>query len=172
VIAEFEEPKLSIATDDWRGGGMPGPVKIDKGLEAMEATLTMGGHTAGLIRTFGTTDVAGVPCDWSAPIRPTTAPAQSVEIYLGGRFTEIDLGKAKAGDDTEHKYKVAVAYYRRVVDGVEEVEIDMLAGVFRAGTTVVCRDHGDPDRLTDRPSRVRFLIRFGDSEDILRIATE
>jgi hypothetical protein len=21
VIAEFEEPKLSIATDDWRGGG-------------------------------------------------------------------------------------------------------------------------------------------------------
>ncbi|MDK4806071.1 MAG: phage major tail tube protein [Novosphingobium aromaticivorans] len=132
VIGEYEEPKLALSTDDWRGGGMLGPVKIDKGLEAMEATLTMGGHTAGLIRTFGTTDVAGVPLRLVGAYQADDGtPAQSVEIYLGGRFTEIDLGKAKAGDDTEHKYKVAVAYYRRVVDGVEEVEIDMLAGVFR-----------------------------------------
>jgi P2 family phage contractile tail tube protein len=43
------------------------------------------------------------------------------------------LGKSKAGDDTEHKYSLAVAYYRRVVDGVEEVEIDMLSGLFRVG---------------------------------------
>jgi P2 family phage contractile tail tube protein len=38
VIGEYEEPKLALSTDDWRGGGMLGPVKIDKGLEAMEAT--------------------------------------------------------------------------------------------------------------------------------------
>ena len=24
-IAEFEEPKLALATEDWRGGGMIGP---------------------------------------------------------------------------------------------------------------------------------------------------
>jgi len=28
---------------------------------------------------------------------------------------------------------MAVAYYRRVVDGVEEVEIDMLAGIYKFG---------------------------------------
>jgi P2 family phage contractile tail tube protein len=121
VIAEFEEPKLSIATDDWRGGGMPGPIKIDKGLEAMEATLTMGGHTATLIRTFGTTDVAGVPLRLVGAYQADDgSPPQSVEIYLGGRFTEIDLGKSKAGDDTEHKYTLPLSYYRRVVDGVDE----------------------------------------------------
>jgi hypothetical protein len=63
----------------------------------------MGGHTAGLIRTFGTTDVAGVPLRLVGAYQADDGtPAQSVEIYLGGRFTEIDLGKAKAGDDTEH----------------------------------------------------------------------
>jgi P2 family phage contractile tail tube protein len=61
------------------------------------------------------------------------SPPQSVEIYLGGRFTEIDLGKSKAGDDTEHKYTLPLSYYRRVVDGVDEVEIDMLSGLFRVG---------------------------------------
>jgi P2 family phage contractile tail tube protein len=58
------------------------------------------------------------------------SPAQAVEIYVGGRFTEIDMGKDKPGDATEHKYTCAVAYYRRVVDGRTEVEIDMLRGVF------------------------------------------
>jgi len=132
VIGEFEEPKLALSTNDWRGGGMIGPIKIDKGLEPMEATVTMGGHTAELIRTFGTTDVAGAPLRLVGAYQADDgSAAQAVEIYLGGRYTEIDLGKSKAGDDTEHKYKCAVAYYRRVVDGVEEVEIDMIAGVFR-----------------------------------------
>jgi hypothetical protein len=134
TIGEFEEPKLAIATDDWRGGGMIGSVKVDKGLEAMEASVTMGGHTAELIRTFGTTDVAGTPLRLVGAYQADDgSAAQAVEIFLGGRFTEIDLGKSKAGDDTEHKYKLPVAYYRRVVDGVEEIEIDMVAGVFRVG---------------------------------------
>ncbi|PTR05478.1 MULTISPECIES: phage major tail tube protein [unclassified Novosphingobium] len=132
VIGEFEEPKLAIATDDWRGAGMIGPIKIDKGLEAQEATLTMGGHAPELIRMFGTTDVAGAPLRLVGAYQADDgSAAQSVNIFLGGRFTEIDLGKSKAGDETEHKYKCAVAYYRREVDGVEEVEIDMISGVFR-----------------------------------------
>lgn len=32
TVAEFEEPKLAIATEEWRGGGMLGPVMLDKGL--------------------------------------------------------------------------------------------------------------------------------------------
>lgn len=130
-IAEFEEPKLAIATDDWRGGGMLGPVKMDMGLEAQEATLTMGGHTASLIRKFGTTAVDGVQLRLVAAYRADDGTAaQAVEIYLGGRFSEIDLGKGKPGEGTEHKYTVPVAYYRRVVDGVVEVTIDMVNGIF------------------------------------------
>lgn len=131
VIGEFEEPKLAIATDDWRGGGMLGPVKLDMGLEGMEASLTMGGHEASLIRKFGTTQVDGVRVRLVGAYQADDGTAaQAVECYIGGRFTEIDLGKSKAGDNTEHKYKVPLAYYRRVVDGRDEVEIDMLAGIF------------------------------------------
>lgn len=130
-VAEFEEPKLALSTEDLRSGGMLGTVKLDKGLEAMEATLTMGGHVASLIRKFGTTDVEGTRVRLVAAYRADDgSAAQAVEIYLGGRFSEIDLGKSKPGDDTEHKYTFQIAYYRRVVDGSTEVEIDMLAGVF------------------------------------------
>jgi len=131
VIAEFEEPKLAIATEDWRGGGMPGSIKIDMGLEPMEAKLKMGGHEVELIRRFGTTRVDGVRLRLvGAYQRDDGGAAQSVEVYIGGRFTEIGLGTSKAGDDTEHEYTVALSYYRREVDGRTEVEIDMVAGTF------------------------------------------
>lgn len=130
-VASFEEPALAIAMEEYRGGGMPGPVQIDRGLQAMQATLTMGGHTKALIRKFGTTNVEGVRLRLvSAFQRDDGSRAEAVEIYIGGRFSEIGFGTSSAGEDTEHEYTVPLAYYRRVVDGRTEVEIDMVAGRF------------------------------------------
>lgn len=130
-IAEFTEPKLVIKMEEHRAGGMLGPVMLDQGLEALEAEITMTSHVKENIRQFGTTDVAGIRTRLVGAYRRDdgTTP-QAVEIYLGGRFKEFDMGGSKAGDDTEHKYMFPCSYYRRVVDGRTEIEIDMLAGIF------------------------------------------
>lgn len=130
-VAEFEEPKLALATEDYRGGGMLGPVKIDLGLELMEAKLKMGGHVASLFRKFGTTQIDGVRVRLTGAYQADNgSAAEAVEIYIGGRFAEIDPGTAKPGDDTEHEFMLPLAYYRREVNGRVEIEIDMIAGVF------------------------------------------
>ncbi|NBC35536.1 phage major tail tube protein [Novosphingobium sp. FSY-8] len=134
IASEFEEPKLAIAMEDMRNGGMIGPVKVDRGLEAMEASATMSGHVVELIRNFGTTDIEGTRLRFVGAYQSDDgSAAQAVEIYMGGRFQEIDFGKAKPKDGTEHKFKLPLNYYRRVVDGTTEVEIDMLNGVFIVG---------------------------------------
>lgn len=134
--SEFEEPTLAIATEDYRGGGMIGSVKIDLGLEPMEATLKMGGHEAALIRKFGTTQVDGVRVRLTGAYQADDgSAAEAVECYIGGRFTEITPGTAKPGDDTEQEFKVALSYYRREVNGRPEVEIDMVAGKFMVDGT-------------------------------------
>lgn len=134
VIAEFEQPKLAVEMEDHRGGGMLGNVKLDKGLDVGEATLTLSGHEVALFRYFGTTDVGGVPLRLVGAYRADNgSSAQAVEIYINGRFSEIDEGKSKAGEATEHKYTVPWVYYRRVVDGVTEIEIDIINGVFIVG---------------------------------------
>jgi phage contractile tail tube protein, P2 family len=131
TIAQFEQPTLAIATEEWRGGGMLGPVMVDMGLNAMEAKLTMGGHTAALIRKFGTTKVDGVRLRLVGAYQADDgSAAQAVECFVGGRFSEIGFGTDKAGEDTEHEYTVPLAYYRREVDGRTEVEIDMISGRF------------------------------------------
>lgn len=129
--SEFEEPPIAIATEDYRGAGMVGGVKIDLGVEMMEATLKMGGHETDLFRKFGETRVDGVRVRLTGAYKADDGGlAQAVEVNIGGRFTEITPGTSKAGDDTEHEFKVACAYYRRVVNGRVEIEIDMVNGVF------------------------------------------
>ena len=130
-IAEFEEPNLAIATEDYRGGGMIGTIKLDKGLEPMEAKLKMGGHEAKLIRKFGTSRVDGVRVRLTGAYQADDGSrAEAVECYIGGRFTEIAPGTSKPGDDSEQEYTVPLSYYRREVNGRTEVEIDMIAGTF------------------------------------------
>lgn len=130
-VASFEEPTLALEMEEWRGGGMPGPVQLDRGLQALEAKITMGGHVKELIRKFGTTDVSGVRLRLvGAYQRDDGTRPEAVEIYIGGRFSEIGFGTAGPGEDTEHEYTVPLAYYRRVVDGRTEVEIDMINGRF------------------------------------------
>jgi len=131
TVAEFEEPSLALVTEDWRGGGMIGGVKIDLGLEMMEAKFKMGGHVAALIRKFGTTLVDGVRLRMVGAYQADDgSAAQSVEIYVGGRFSEIGMGTSKPGDDTEHEFTTPLSYYRRVADGRTEVEVDMVRGIF------------------------------------------
>lgn len=130
-VVEFEEPALALATEEYRGGGMIGPVSIDLGLQAMQAMLKMGGHVKELLRKFGTTRLDEVRVRLvGAYQRDDTGEVETVECFLGGRFAEIGTGTAKPGDDTEHEYTVPLSYYRRVVNGRAEIEIDMVAGTF------------------------------------------
>jgi len=47
-----------------------------------------------------------------------------------GVTSEIDMGGAKPGDDTEHTFKRTCTYYKLIVDGEVWIEIDIIAGIF------------------------------------------
>ena len=76
----------------------------------------------------------------SAPAATASAPAAPPSADVTAILAAAPAGEVKAihvirttakpGDDTEHEYTLPLAYYRRVVDGRVEIEIDMIAGVF------------------------------------------
>jgi len=133
-LAETEEvtvPKLVIKTEDWRGGGMIGPVPIDMGLDKLEFEFSMGGMIDAALRQFGATSLAASLVRFvGAYQNDLTGQVQSVEVVCMGRYTEIDFGNGKPGDNSTHKYKVGCSYYRLIVDGVDWIEIDLINMVF------------------------------------------
>lgn len=131
VIAEFTQPKITRQMEEWRGGGMLGPVKVDMGLQLMEAEFTNGGLVKQCFRQFAADTVDGCMLRLVGAYEDdSTGNVEAVEIVMRGRPEELDMGNAKAGEDTEHKVKWPLAYYKVAIGGRTEIEIDMLNSVF------------------------------------------
>ncbi|KXO86092.1 phage tail protein [Acinetobacter venetianus] len=122
-------PKLARKTEGYRGGGMNGTVKTDLGLsdDGLVLESTFGGLELITLRQFGMEKIDGVYLRYAGAYqRDDTGDVDAVEVVVRGRHEEIDGGESTPGEDTEHKVTTNCVYYKLTVNGVVEVEIDIL----------------------------------------------
>ena len=126
-MPEVTLPTLTRKMEEYRGGGMNGPVKIDMGQNALELESKFGGMMRSILRQYGVTRHDGVQLRFAGSYqRDDTGAVDAVEIVVRGRHEEIDMGDAKPGDDTEFSVKTACSYYKLSINGVTEIEIDLV----------------------------------------------
>ncbi len=141
LIPELTLPKLARKLDDYRGGGMEGPVKIDMGQEGMEIDFTTG-FDGRIFKRYAATSVSGVLLRFAGSWqRDDVGDVSAVEITVRGRIAEIDHGTAKAGDDAPIKVKMALSYYKLTVDGQELIEIDLVNFINKVSGTDTLAAH-------------------------------
>lgn len=130
-VTEFKLPTLTRKMEEYRAGGMAGPIDIDLGQEKIEAEWKCGGLMKQVLRQYGTVSHNGVQLRMAAAYqREDTGDVDAVEIVLRGRHSEIDSGTGKPGDDTEFSVKTSASYYKLSINGRVEIEIDMVGMVF------------------------------------------
>lgn len=126
-VPEATPPKLSRKMEDYRAGGMNGPIGIDLGMEAMEFEWTAAGYMKSLLTQWGAPTHDAVLLRFNGAIQADdTGEVQALEIVMRGRHKEIDSGNAKAGEKTEIKVKSSLSYYKLVIDGDVVMEIDFV----------------------------------------------
>lgn len=134
-------PKLTRKVEEWRGGGMHGPVEIDLGLEKLELSFKAGGFLEDAVIAFGGTTIGANQWRFAGAYQDdATGAVVAVEVVVAGRLREFDPGEAKAGDDTEHTHTISCAYYRLSAGGRDLIEIDMPGMVFRVDGRDVVAD--------------------------------
>lgn len=127
-------PKLVLQTEDYRAGGLGGPVKLDLGIQALEAEHTYGGVIPAIQRSFGAARLDSVQLRFAGAYqREDTGRYDEVQIVMGGRHEELDAGTDAVGEDGEFKVKTAVVYYKETVNGEVILEVDILGRVLRVG---------------------------------------
>ena len=125
---EVTLPKLGRKFEDWRGGGMNGNIKWDNGLsdDMIEFAWKLGGIDPLVISQFGAATVGALGLRFAGSYqRDDTGETSSLEMVVRGRHEEIDLGNAKAGDDTELSIKTIWSYLKITIDGKVYIEIDI-----------------------------------------------
>uniref|UniRef100_A0A3B0MAI4 Phage major tail tube protein n=1 Tax=Arsenophonus endosymbiont of Trialeurodes vaporariorum TaxID=235567 RepID=A0A3B0MAI4_9GAMM len=129
VIEEVMLPKLSRKMESYRGGGMNGEAQIDLGLDggALDMEFTLRGLDSQLYKQWGITTLDGVPLRFcGAYQRDDTGEVNAVEIVTRGRFSEIDPGSAKSGDNTQTKLSFKATYFKLLWEVQELIEIDVI----------------------------------------------
>lgn len=142
-VTSFTRPKLSRKVEDYQGGGMLGAVGVDLGLGCWRA----GFHDCiwrvikALFLEFGA-EIDGTRLRFAGEYY-TDGDSQLVEVELRGRFTELDGGDSKQGEDTEESYTFKSTYYKFSIDDQPIIEIDLLNFIYKKNGQNMF-----PDRIT------------------------
>ena len=127
---EVALPKLARKLEDFRAGGMDGPIGIDMGQEKLEMEVTYGGLIREVLNQYAATKHDDLLLRFAGAYqREDGGDYEAVEVVVRGRIQEIDPGSAKAGDDTTFKTKLHLSYYKLTINGATVIEIDQVGMV-------------------------------------------
>lgn len=129
LVESLTLPKFTQKFEKYRGGGMPGAVDINMGLDdgALDTEFEIGGTEALLFKQMKVVTVDGVQLRFAESIqRDDTGEVQAVELVVRGRHKELDSGTHKQGDSSTTKVSSTNSYAKLTINGEVLYEVDLV----------------------------------------------
>ena len=123
-VPSLSLPKVTVKTEEYRGGGMDAPVAMDMGLEKLESSFATNGIRREVLKYFGAVDQTGFDASFRGAFKGQKGAITPAVATLRGGLREVDPGEWSAGSKAEFKYAVDVTYYKLEIDGRVMFEID------------------------------------------------
>lgn len=111
-VDEFNAPKLTLATEDFRAGGMDAPVKITMGMEPLDCDFGLKAYDRDVLSLFGVTQGANIPLIAREALESFDGTVKQVIHTMRGKIVEIDPGTSKAGEAPTLKVSMSLTYYK------------------------------------------------------------
>lgn len=124
-VDEFNAPKLTLQTEDYRAGGMDAPLKITMGMEGLESDFTLKGYDRNVLSLFGVKEGSVIPVTLLEALESFDGTVTQVKHNLRGKITEMDPGTSKAGELPALKFTLSLSYYKMTHGGTVVHEIDV-----------------------------------------------
>ncbi|MBG53334.1 MAG: phage major tail tube protein [Rhodobiaceae bacterium] len=135
IAEEITLPVIEKSQTDYRGAGMPGPVKIDQGYNELMMSLKLREYTPLMIRQLQQVDIEGTGLRFAGAYRSDEAGSKTVavEVIARGRVSKLDFGNTKEGELTEFNTDFPLTYFKYVHNGETLVELDFVNGIEMIG---------------------------------------
>lgn len=123
-IDELQLPSLTVKTEEHRAGGMDAPVKVDMGMEALEASFTLTKLDPFAISTLGQT-IKQVSVTARGVVQDLNGTTNEVVVKMTGKVTTYEPSAWKAGEKPTYKFTMSLIYYHFAVAGLPVHVIDV-----------------------------------------------
>lgn len=140
-VDEFNAPKLTLQTEEFRAGGMDLPIDVTMGMEKMTCDYSLKAYDRDVLALFGIMEGAEIPVTAREALESFDGTVTPVVHTMRGKITEIDPGTSKPGELPLLKITMSLTYYKmqhgdtvvHEIDAINMVRIintvDILAGV-------------------------------------------
>ncbi|MGY0155925.1 phage major tail tube protein [Edwardsiella tarda] len=129
VVESLTLPKFTRKFEKFRGGGMPGAVDVDMGLDdgALDTEFTLGGIDPLLFKQLAKERADAVQLRFTGAIqRDDNAEVEAVELIVRGRHKEVDSGEWKTGESSTTKVSSTNSYAKLTINGEVLYEVDVI----------------------------------------------
>ncbi len=111
-IHEFNAPKLTLKTDEFRAGGMDLPIDLTMGMEKLTTDFSLIAYDKNVLSLFGVAEGAVVPFVAREALESYDGTVTQVVHTMVGKITEIDPGTSKPGEQPTLKISMSLNFYK------------------------------------------------------------
>ena len=124
-------PKITVKTEDYRGGGMDGTARIDMGLEPLECMMESNAVDADLLRGWGVGPGQLVQWTFRGALVSEDDTVRAAVANMRAWCSEVDFGDWKAGEKVPLKLTAQANYYKLEHDGsvIHEIDVDNMVRI-------------------------------------------
>lgn len=161
IVESLTLPKFTRKFEKYRGGGMPGAVDVDMGLDdgALDTEFSIGGTELLLFRQMGKATVDGIQLRFTGSIqRDDTGEVQAVELVVRGRHKEVDSGEWKTGESSSTKVSSTNSYAKLTINGEVLYEVDLVNMVEIVDGILPAKSRGSLTSANAKPGLKRGVI--------------
>lgn len=124
-IDEFNAPELTQTTEDWRGGGMAGKIKLSMGLEPLDTSFSLISYDKDVLALFGIAEGAQVNFSAREVLESFDGEIKAVVHTMRGKVVSIKPGSSKPGTLQPIQFEMSLVYYKLDHSGDTLHEIDL-----------------------------------------------
>lgn len=110
---EYNAPKLTLQTEEFRAGGMDLPIDVTMGMEKLTCDFSLKSYDANVLAMFGVVQGASVPLTVREGLESFDGTVTPVVHSMRGKITEIDPGTSKPGELPVLKVTMSLTYYKQ-----------------------------------------------------------
>ena len=130
-VEEVNLPKLTVAMEEHRAGGMDAPAELDMGMEKLECDWSSSAVDADMLKAWGLAPGNRIPVTFRGALESEDGTVKAVEARVRGQLKEVDWGTWKPGEKAPVKCVLAVRHYKFTHDGavVHEIDVDNMVRI-------------------------------------------
>lgn len=126
LVVDVTRPKIARKTEDYTPGGAMTELTVVHGFEKLELEITCKGYDAEMLKSM-VSSIAGKLIRYQGALQQEDESGYRVlKGEARGRIIEADPGSDKQSEGGEHKFKLALTYWKETLDGEPIAEIDVL----------------------------------------------